>query len=120
MKQFIINKIYNETEELTKQDLTIQGKWIIYKIRKTLLPHIEFYQGEVQKLLDEYKPEYENENLKFKTPEIAQEFLNKEQEVENFEVEVQNTKESLKLSDIPGISIQQMELLEDFIEFVPE
>lgn len=121
MKQITINAAYTATEELINQEnLTINGKWILFKIRKELTPHMDFFKEEMNKLVEEFNPTFEDNLLKFETPQKRMEFEQRQRELENFEVEMNFSKETLKLSDVPGIKVPQMEKLEDFVEFNPE
>lgn len=121
MKLSKINNAFSATEEITKQnDLTIKVKWTIFNIRKQLSSHVDFYGEEIRKLLDEYKPTVEGTILRFEKKEQAAEFSEKRDKIDNFEVEITIEKASLNLSDIPNITVQQMEQLEDFITFNPE
>ena len=121
MKLSKINDAYNATEEITKQnDLSIIVKWAIFNIRKQMAAHVDFYNDEIKKLLDEYKPTVEGNLLHFEKEEQAKEFSEKRNKIDDFEVEINNEKPIIKLSDIPDITVQQMEQLEDFITFNPE
>lgn len=121
MKQSKINIAFSATEELIKQsDLSISGKWILFKVRKELSVHMDFFKDEMNKLLEEFHPSFENNMLKFESADKRIEFEKRQKELENFEIKTVFTKETLKLSDIPGITVPQMEMLQDFIEFNPE
>ena len=120
MKLSKINDAYNTTEEITKNNLPIIVKWAIFNIRKQMASHVDFYNEEIKKLLDEYKPTVEGNLLHFESEELAAEFAEKRNKIDNFEVEVNGEKPIIKLSDIPDITVQQMEQLENFITFNPE
>lgn len=121
MKQLKIIQAYNVTEQLTKDDtLTITAKWVLYKLRKELTSHYEFYVEESRKLFSNYETTVDGDNITFKTAELAKEYQTKQEEIDNFEVELNSEKQTIKLSDIPNITVQQIELLDEFIEFIPE
>lgn len=121
MKQLKIVKAYDTTEDLAKdENLSIEAKWVLYKLRKELLPHREFYFIESKKLLDQYETEIDGTTITFKTPELAQEYQEKQNEIDNFEVDAKYSKQPLKMSDIPNITIPQIEQLDEFILFKPE
>ena len=55
MKQIKIAQAYNVTEGLSKdQNLSIDAKWVLYKLRKDLYSYYEFYLTESQNLFSEY------------------------------------------------------------------
>ena len=122
MKQIKIAQAYDVTNRLSKDNnLTIAGKWGLYKLRKDLLSHYEFYIEESRNLFNTYKTTTtDTGSIKFESPEYADEYLAQQANIDNFDVDVSFEKQQLKLSDIPNISIQQIELLDDFIEFLPE
>ena len=92
----------------------------MYKLKKDLTPHFEFYIEESQKLFREYKTVQNGTRIRFETPELAKDYNDKQLKIDEFEVQTNINKQSVKLSDIPDITIQQIEALEDFIEFDPE
>ena len=121
MKQYNIVKAYDITEELSKNmELSIQAKWVLYTLRKELLPYRDFYYEESKKLFDQYETEVNENTITFKTPELAKEYQQKQSEIDNFEVDAKYSKQPLKLSDIPNITIPQIEQLDEFILFKPE
>ena len=121
MKQIDIINAYTITEKLSEnENLSINCKWVLYKLRKELLPHYEFYIEESRKLLNEYETEINGSSITFKSEALAKEYQSKQDVIDKFEVEFESTKRSLKLSDIPNITIQQIETLDKFIEFIPE
>lgn len=120
MKQIKLINAYSITEELSKDDkLSMQAKWVLYKLRKDLLPHCEFYIQESRTLFNKYETKNEGDRIAFESPELADEYQKAQKEIDNLEVEF-NNKQILKLSDIPNITVQQIEVLDDFIEFLPE
>lgn len=121
MKQIKIAEAYNATENITKEnDLSVQAKWVLYKLRKDLSSCYEFYVNESRELFSKYKTVVGKESIKFNNVEEAKDYKKKQDEIDNLEVEIVAEKQQLKLSDIPNITVQQIELLDDFIEFLPE
>jgi len=121
MKQIKIIQAYSITEELSKEDnLTINAKWVLYKLRKELSSHYEFYMNESRELFNKYETSVDGNIISFKSAEEAKEYKTKQAEIDDFEVEFSAEKQELKLSDIPCITVQQIELLDEFIEFKPE
>ena len=121
MIQHKIIKAYETTQELVEnKDLTINAKWELFKLRKQLLPCYEFYANETRELISKYKTEINGNTISFESAELANEFQIKQNEIDNFDIDKTFEKVNLKLSDIPGITIPQMEQLEEFVEFSPE
>lgn len=123
MKQINIVNAYIATDKLSKADnLTINGKWVLYKLRKDLSTHYDFYVQQSRELFEEYK-EYYNEStdvFDFESAEDAKKFKEKQKIIDDFEVEYAAKKPTVKLSDIPDITVQYIEVLDEFIEFIPE
>ena len=121
MKQIKIINAYLATEELAKQsDLPIQIKWTLFNLRKTLSTYYTFYVDESQQLFSKYETIKEGTSIIFETPDLAEEYKTKQDAIDNFEIELDFEKQPCKLSDIPNITVQQMETLENFIDFKPE
>lgn len=121
MKQLKIANAYNATEEIIQSNsLSINAKWVLYNLRKELSSCFEFYFDESRELFSKYETVTNGKTIKFNTPEEATEYKLKQDEIDNFEIEFKTEKQQLKLSDIPNITVQQIELLDDFIEFLPE
>ena len=121
MKQVKIVQAYMTTEDLSKiQDLSVKAKWVLYKLRKDLSYHYDFYVEESRNLFNNYKTEKKGDSIVFESVELAQEYKKKQEEIDNLEVDYQIPKQPLKLSDIPSITVPQIEHLDEFIEFEPE
>ena len=121
MKQIKLIQAYTTTDEISKNDnLTISAKWVLYKLRKELASHYEFYINESRELFNKYETTADKDLITFKSAAEAKEYQTKQAEIDNFEVEFSAEKQQLKLSDIPNITVQQIELLDEFIEFSPE
>ena len=121
MIQLKIVNAYEATQQLIKENnLSINAKWELFKLRKELLSTYEFYISESKELFDKYETVVNGTAITFETPELATEYQTKQNEIDNFDVEISLSKHKLKLSDIPNISVSQIELLDGFIEFIPE
>lgn len=120
MRQYKVVRAYDITEELSKdENLSIAAKWVLYKLRKELAHYRDFYYEESKKLFDHYDTEVNGDTITFKSPELAREYQIKQNEIDSFEIEPRYAKQPLKLSDVPNITIQQIEELDDFILFEP-
>ena len=121
MKQIKIVQAYNTTEELSKnENLSVNAKWVLYKLRKDLHSHYDFYISESRNLFNQYETTTDENTITFKSAEEAKEYTSKQAEIDELEVELESQKNSLRLSDVPNITVQQIEILEDFVEFIPE
>ena len=123
MEQYKIVNAYAITDSLSNsKDLTIAAKWALYSLRKDLSPHNSFYTEESRKLIEKYNGCYitEANTIRFEDNEKATEFRKEYNALDNFDVDLDIKKYTLKLSDIPDITIKQIETLENFIEFIPE
>jgi len=119
IKKIII--AYETTQDLVKDSgLSINAKWSLFKLRKKLYPHYEFHVTESRNLFLSYKTEVDGNTVTFESVDLANEYQKKQDEIDNFEIDEDIEKIKLKLSDIPGITIPQMEQLEEFVEFSPE
>lgn len=121
MKQINIVNAYAVTDKLTQDhNLSIQAKWVLYNIRKDLLSSYEFYVTESRNLFSQYDITVNGNTISFKTPAMAAEYKSKQNDIDNLDVDINFKKQTLKLSDIPSITVSDIETLEDFIEFMPE
>ena len=120
MKQIDAANAYFVTDKLIQQkNLSIQGKWILYTLRKELNPAYEFYKKESRDLFNQYDTTADGNVINFKSPELAADYKKKQEDIDNLEID-NLEKKTLKLSDIPDITVEEIELLEKFIEFTPE
>lgn len=121
MKQIKIVDIYNATEDLSKANgLSINAKWVLFRLRKDLKVHYDFYVEESRKLLNKCDGKIDGTSILFASEENAKEYQVKQSEIDNLDVKYKVEKQSLKLSEVPSITVAQMETLGEFIEFVPE
>ena len=121
MKQIKILQVYNVTEELSANDnLSINAKWLLYKLRKDLIPHREFYIEEVNNLLSKFKVTVDGDKITFESEEKVKEYQSEQQKIDDYDIDLKIEKKPIKLSEIPNISIKQIEQLEEFFEFEPE
>lgn len=121
MKQYKIVRAHEATESLSKcENLNVDTLWAIYQLRKKLYPHVEF-QLERDKALKEKYSEFADEEGMIRGKPYN-DFLSEKEKLANLEVEDIDLSEKIKikLQDGIGITVQMMEDLEDFIEFVKE
>ena len=114
MKQYKIIQLYNATEKLAGiEGFTPNEQWQIYTLRKALRPHIEFQQEREKALAEKYTP-YADENGTLKG-EPFKNYAKEKAELNNLDVECEYERIALPL--LKGITFQDIEALEDIIEF---
>ena len=118
MKQGKIKTAYEITESLSDSNLSDSVLWALYKTRKALFPHYDFQLSRQREIFKKYEGQVDGSQLHFKDAETAQKFADEANALGDMEVELENyTKPVISLKDFPGITIHQIEALEDFIEF---
>lgn len=123
MKQVKIVNAYGVTDALSNDTtISLKAKWALYSLRKALAQHYEFQTQENNRLLEKYKGKYDptTKLIIFETPDIAKEFSDEHNALDNLEIDLKVDKQKLSLNDIPKITVKQIEDLEDFIEFTQE
>ena len=115
MKQYQIINAYKNLETLSEnENLTDLDQWKLYKLRKTLRPHVDFQVERETAIREKYVP-YANENGIIEG-EHVQEYMNELQDLSQIEVEIEEfTKPKIKMAK--GMTLKIVEPLEDFIEF---
>ena len=115
MKQFDIIRAFNTLEALSNKKITDEAQWNIFKLRKSLLPHVEFFNERLDAIKDRYRPfADENENI---TGEKFHEFMSEFDELKNMDKELDIKKFTLTLTGETGITAMEMETLDSFIDF---
>jgi len=117
MTNYMINEVYNVTEKLSEnKELSDSVLWCLYKLRKDLRIHIDFYKEREQDIKNKYMS-YVDENGQIHGETMSQ-YLNEIKELNNMDKDVSNiSKYTINIKDIHGITIHDMESLESFIEF---
>jgi len=116
MKNSQIIKAYNTLETLSAKKIPDKTQWYIFQLRKSLLPHVEFFNERVETLKDKYRPFADNQgNL---TGEKSTEFAQEIDDLNNMEKELEINKFTLELTGETGITALEMEILDSFIDFM--
>lgn len=120
MTNYMINEVYSATEKLSEnKELSDSVLWCLYKLRKDLRIHVDFYKEREQDIKDKYIS-YVDENGQIHG-EIMNQYLHELEDLNNMDKDVSNiTKYTISLKDINGITVHDMESLEAFIEFTNE
>ena len=120
MKQFKIVKAYQATENMSKcEKLDAETLWSIYQLRKKLYPHVEF-QAEREDALREKYAEFADEDGVIKGEPYTN-YVKDLSEIATMDKEVNiPDKITIKLQDEMGITVQMMEALDEFVNFVKE
>ena len=120
MKQGKIIAAYNTIENLRKQDVRYPStvSMALFRTKKALEAQYEFQSEEEKKLVEELNPTQEdNGTLKFASEEDAQKFVNRMREINDIDVDLDYTKQKIKLRDEFGLTLDEIETLDPFIEF---
>lgn len=114
MKQYKVVQLYKATEKLGAiEGFTPEEQWQIYTLRKSFRPHIEFQEERETALINKYTP-YADENGSIKGEHYLH-YLQEKNELSNLDVDCEYQKITLPL--LKGITFQDIEALEDVIEF---
>ena len=118
MKQSKIIRAYEISDKLAEQtDLTNEGKWVLFMLRKDLSSSYEFNQQRYVEILNKYKGTVNGDKITFDSPETAQKFKKELDELSEMDTELDIKTQELSLSDIPSITVHEVEALQDFINF---
>ena len=114
MKQADIIKAYNAAEGIAETaKLNDMELWRIYRLRKALLPHIEFGQERDTAIRQKYTPYADEKGMI--SGETYKAFLAEMNALGELEVDVEAERFPLRVAE--GMTIAQMEALDPFVEF---
>ena len=116
MKQSRIIELYKATEKLAKiEGFTPNDQWKIYTLRKNFRPHVEFQQERERALVEKYTPFADDNGVIKGEPYLN--YLKEKAELNDLDVEFNCEKIVLPL--LKGLTFQDIEELEDIVEFKP-
>ena len=124
MKQYKIIKAYKAINKLYEQKLPLSVSHKLWMLRKALAPTWDFQVEKEQEVVMSFNPDTApNGDAVFKTPEDAEacrkEFEKVCSELADLDVELENFKKiTIHLDDKIEISVEDIEALEDFVDFV--
>ena len=109
----VIDKIKNN--DSVPSDLS----YTFFRIRKILQPQWDFQLEEETKIFNKYNPKNTgNGTFKFDNPDDAPKFAEEIENLSNIEVEDSFDKVQFKPDDRINLSIEDLEVLEPFVEYV--
>ena len=122
MKQRQIIRAYKSMKKLADQDLPIKTAYRIHRMMMSMGPAWEFQREEEDKILRKLKPKVmENGRLEFSSPEDAQAFKNKLEEIGGMEAEGAEIHPiKMNMPDGTILSANDIDALTGFIEFTEE
>lgn len=120
MKQYKIITAYNTVEEMRKKKVEYPStvSHALFKLKKALQDQYEFQSEEEKKILNELKPDVDEPGkFNFHSKENAELFLKKMEELGQLDVDLDYKKPTIKLTDSLPMTIDEIEVLDDFIVF---
>ena len=122
MKQHQIIRAYKSMKKLADQDLPIKTAYRIHRMMMGMGPAWEFQREEEDKILRKLKPKVmENGRLEFSSPEDAQAFKNKLEEIGGMEAEGVDVEPiAMQIPNGAILSANDIDSLTGFIEFTEE
>lgn len=120
MTNFEINNIYTVTEKLSEKDqFSDSVLWCLFKLRKDLREHVDFYNERLKSIQDKYVS-YADENGQIHG-EVMDKYVNDVKELGLMDKDISNVaKYDISIKEFKGITVHDMESLEPFINFTNE
>lgn len=117
MKQFKINNAYKKMEALAENgELSQLEQWKLYKLRKTLKPHVDFFAEQEGVINDKYREFIDEKGMIHGEPALK--YATEIGELNNLDVDMDNFQKP-EIRFVGGISFKTAEELEEFIDFIP-
>ena len=109
---------FNQNEK-NKQNASVRVTHDLFVVRKLLEPHWQYQTELEQGILADAEAEWDNGKWKFKSTEKAKLFYDKLREVSNLDVDLgEFTKAKINLDENIYLSMDDMDALDPFVEFV--
>lgn len=109
---------FNQNEK-NKQNASVRVTHDLFVVRKLLEPHWQYQTELEQGILVDAEAEWDNGKWKFKSTEKAKLFYDKLREVSNLDVDLgEFTKAKINLDENIYLSMDDMDALDPFVEFV--
>ena len=120
MTNFMINNVYKTTEKLSEdKNLSDSVLWCLFKLRKDLRVHTDFYEERLQDIKNKYMS-YADENGQIHG-DISDQYMKDVNELDNMDKDISDiTKYDISIKEFKGITVHDMESLEPFINFTNE
>ena len=123
VKQGSVIRAYKVISKLNENPLPLKTAHAFFLVKKELVPHFEFQSDKEKEIYDKYSPvPTENGGLDFGSAEKAQEFTKEFNklidEMQELEVDIDFIKPEVRLEDDIKLTIEDVEALEPFVNFV--
>ena len=111
-------KAYLTLQAMGSKQIPSSTAYKLFKLKKALLDVVEFQTEEEKKLVDECGGTItENGTIIIEDAEKRKEYAAKYKELEQMECDVEYNQIKLSSAEIKEMSINEMEALEDFVNF---
>lgn len=126
VKQSTIIRAYKVIDSFTGKKMSVSISHKLWTIKRALQPHWDFQAEKEREVMGKYEPQVdENGNLQFKSEEAQkacmQEFGKTCAELADLDVDLGDFKKVIiHLDDKIDLSMDDIDALQDFVEFVDE
>lgn len=120
MKQIQLVEAYKTLKKMANIPMDITTSFKLMKLKKRLEEYYQFEEQEEMKMFNEFHGELINDgrSMQFPTQEDANAFSKKWQELKDMEVEIEIEPIPVMLDQDIRLTIQDMEALDGFIQFI--
>lgn len=109
---------YGTLAQLGRKTMPSFAAYKLFRLKKALSPMIEFQTEQEEKLVDELGGRItETGVILFAEKEKQAEYAKRHRELEGLACEVETERIRMTMKELPEISPEQMEALDDFIEW---
>ncbi len=126
MKQIDIVKAFHVLEKYAQTQLPLKVSYAFYKVKTIIKDQVEFQNNKEREIFEKYKPKTNDDgSFKFESAEQAEEFAkefdSKITEVTEMDVDLGEFKKPrIPIDQLVDVSVEDIEALEPFIEFIEE
>ena len=119
MKQNKIVDAYKTIKNMNGEKFHLPVAYKLYKLRKELEPHFDFKTEQEKAAIAEFEGKVnDNGSVSFKSPEIAQQFVDKLKELGDMEIETEIEPVVIRMEDVHvELTPNEIEKLDGFIDF---
>lgn len=117
MKQMIIANAYKTITKFDNEQLPLDISYKLYKVKKALQDQWDFQIKEEEKIFDKYHPQVESGKYIFDTKEDEENFAKEIIALANLEIDLDFNKVSIGFGDRLKLSINEIDALNEFIDF---
>lgn len=120
MKQAYIILAYQTLDSLSENDkIPYSTLWDLFQLKRQLHPHVDFFNERLEVIKKKYIP-YADEKGEISGKHL-EDYSKDIEELGNTEVDADKiTKPTIKLKDLPGITLKFMEATSNFINYEKE